>query len=201
MKKFTKFLAVLFLSFGVVCGLLACDDTSGTQNPTTQGEKFEIVIPNVEHGKVTASSTSVEKGQNVELTVSPDSNYELEYLKANDVTLTVANNKATIENVTEKQTITASFIGVEVVVTFVVDGETLSTKNVRYGSTYGELPAAGSMVGYEFGGWYTEADGDGELVTKDSSVANAGAHELYAYYTPLSFTIYIIHYKCIIIKD
>ena len=100
MKKFSRIFAFLFL----VLGLVVCFSASScTPNEQPEVEKFDIVLPNVEHGQISASSTLVEKGQSVELTVTPDSNYELEYLKSNDEELVVTNNNATIENVTENQ--------------------------------------------------------------------------------------------------
>ena len=191
MKKFTRILTLLFLSLGLVFGLLACDDDeqSQTPEPTPQVETFDITVSSAEHGKVTASSTSVEKGQSVELTVTPDTNYELEYLKANGNVLTVANNKATIENVSENKTITASFIGVKVTVSFVANGSTLSTSEVRYGTAYGELPEASAAAGYAFSGWYTEANGAGSKVTKDSLVNVGANHSLYAHFEALPITV------------
>ena len=188
MKKFTKFLTILFLSIGAVFGLLACDNG---ENPEQKPEieTFSITIPDVEHGSVTASSTLVEKGQSVELIVSPDLNYELEYLKVNGYVLTVTNNKVTIDNVTENKTVSASFIGVKVNVSFVVDGSTLSTSELRYGSVYGELPTAQAIAGYAFNGWYTEANGAGSKVTKESLVNVGSDHSLYAYFEALPINV------------
>ncbi len=46
--------------------------------------------------------------------------------------------------------------------------------------TYGELAAA-TLTGYDFDGWYTEAEG-GELVTKDTPYATGvSARHLYAH--------------------
>ncbi|MCX7026445.1 MAG: InlB B-repeat-containing protein [Spirochaetes bacterium] len=54
-----------------------------------------------------------------------------------------------------------------------------ASKAVKVGQAYGELPVP-TKVGFAFGGWHTEPDGRGNLVTDSSKVvANAG-HTLYA---------------------
>ncbi len=189
MKSFTRILTILFLSFGLVFGLLACGSKDDETPVEPDVEKFEIVLPTVEHGSITASSSSVEEGGSVELTVTPDTNYELEYLKANDVALTVTENKATIENVTADQTITASFIGVEMTVTFVVDGATLEESKYRFGDAYGTLPTATAPSGYEFAGWYTEESGAGNVVTAESKVSVGSNHSIYAHFTLAPLTV------------
>ena len=190
-KNFTRLFTILFLSLGLVFGLLACGDDK-TDNPNTNNEEtYSIVLPSVEHGSVTASSTSVKKGEAVELTVTPDEYYELDFLKANGKDLTVSNGKATINDIQEDQTITAAFVGVDVVVTFVVDGATLETKTLKYGAAYGTLPSVVAPDGYDFSGWYTEANGAGSVIEATTLVANGKAHSVYAYLTakPLNVTV------------
>ena len=53
---------------------------------------------------------------------------------------------------------------------------------VRTGQPYGQLPqiAADSREGYTFGGWYLEADCEGEEVTADTVVTAQTDHVLYA---------------------
>ena len=179
-KKFKKYAFALLLSICLTFSLVACKDNGQVDPPVV--EKYSITVPNVEHGKVTASATTVEKGESVELTVTPDTNYELDYLKTNGNALNVINNKAKIENVSEDQNVTAAFKGVEVTVTFVSNGNTVETKNVRYGDAYGQLPEASAPSGYNFQGWYTETNGAGSLVTAQTIVNNGSSHSVYAYY-------------------
>ena len=190
MKKFTKVLTILFLSLGLVFSLLACNKPGGGPN-NGEEETYSIVLPNVENGTVTASATSVKKGESVELTVTPAQHYELEFLKANDVELTVSNNKATISDITENQTITASFVGVDVVVTFVADGNTVESKTLKYGQAYGTLPTPNSNSGYEFAGWYTGENGAGSLVEEGTKVSTGEAHSLYAYFTAIPLEVVV----------
>jgi len=187
-NKFVNCFNVLFLLLGLVFGLVACKPKD---NPTPSGgnETYSIILPSLENGTITASSTSVEKGESVELTVIPNDFYELEYLKANDVDLLVSNNKATISNISEDQTITASFVGVDVVVTFVVDGSSIDTKTLKYGQAYGSLPTPQSND--EFAGWYTQADG-GTLVKEDTILTNGQNHSLYAHFNVVEPKIKVV---------
>ena len=190
MKKFTKVLTILSLSLGLIFGLLACKPNE-EPDPEVKEETYSIVLPSVENGTVTASATSVKKGESVELTVTPNQYYELDFLKANDVELTVSNNKATISNISENQTITASFVGVDVVVTFVADGNSVESKTLKYGQAYGTLPTPNSNGGYEFAGWYTSENGAGSLVEAETLVDNGEAHSLYAYFTAIPLDVVV----------
>ena len=63
-NKFVKCLTILFLSLGLVFSLLACKPSDNpTEVPTPSGteETYSIVLPSVENGSITASSTSVKK--------------------------------------------------------------------------------------------------------------------------------------------
>ena len=172
MKSLRKVLSVVLLFGVLMVGLFACKPT----------ETYDVQIGNIENGSVTASATTVEKGASVTLNVSPDEYYELEYLKVNDSEVEVTNNEAVIENVTEDLVVSASFIGVEVTVSFRAYTETADIK-VRYGAKYGTLPEANVQPGYEFAGWYTEQDGNGVKVTADTIVSNGNNHTLHAHQT------------------
>lgn len=73
---------------------------------------------------------------------------------------------------------------------------TLSEENKTMGAdadTYGELATA-TLTGYDFDGWYTEAEG-GELVTKDTPyVTGVSARHLYAHWTARTDTKYTIQH-------
>ncbi len=61
------------------------------------------------------------------------------------------------------------------------DGGEMSetTRTVTFGSAYGSLPVP-QKSNYEFGGWYTQANGAGVEVTAESLVTIADNHTLYA---------------------
>ena len=57
------------------------------------------------------------------------------------------------------------------------------TLNIEYNDKYSDLPTP-TKDGYIFGGWYTEPDGEGTLITNSSKVLNTKNHTLYAYWLP-----------------
>ena len=65
------------------------------------------------------------------------------------------------------------------------DGQLMgdSTRTVTFGQPYGELPTP-TLQGYNFAGWYTANDDSGKKVEADTVVETAGAHTLYAKWTP-----------------
>jgi uncharacterized repeat protein (TIGR02543 family) len=69
----------------------------------------------------------------------------------------------------------------KLLVTFDPRGGTVdpATKLVKKGSEYGELPVPGNP-GYAFGGWRTEADGRGSLITASTKVTAKADQTLYA---------------------
>jgi len=68
-----------------------------------------------------------------------------------------------------------------ILVTFDPNGGTVETssKSVAQGLVYGELPLA-SRIGYAFGGWWTETNGKGKLVTPTTKVTGKTSQTLYA---------------------
>ncbi len=89
--------------------------------------------------------------------------------------------KDTKVEVTSDQTIYAHWTANSYAVTFNADGGTVtaSTKNVTFGSTYGELPTP-SRSGYTFAGWWTAVD-SGEQINAESVVKTASDHVLYTH--------------------
>lgn len=59
---------------------------------------------------------------------------------------------------------------------------------VTYGSSYGTLPTATPVAGYEFTNWYTGAS-DGTKVTASTKVTNASSHTLYARYKAKTYIV------------
>ena len=71
-------------------------------------------------------------------------------------------------------------------------GDDLSstTKDIVFASTYGELATViFNEDGYEFGGWYTQSNGQGDRITETSIVGIGEDHTLYAYKAPIEYTI------------
>ena len=60
-------------------------------------------------------------------------------------------------------------------------GDITASKNVTYGSTYGNLPVP-TRTGYTFRGWYTGENGQGTEVNAGTTVTTASAHTLHAYW-------------------
>ncbi|MFQ7462578.1 MAG: N-acetylmuramoyl-L-alanine amidase [Agathobacter sp.] len=91
--------------------------------------------------------------------------------------------------VTSDQTIYAHWTANSYAVTFNADGGTVtaSTKNVTFGSTYGELPTP-SRSGYTFAGWWTAVD-SGEQINAESVVKTASDHVLYAHWVLNSVSV------------
>jgi uncharacterized repeat protein (TIGR02543 family) len=58
---------------------------------------------------------------------------------------------------------------------------------VTYDETYGELPAV-TRTGYDFGGWYTEAENGSEVKSTTKVTATQG-HKLYAHWTADTYTV------------
>jgi len=93
--------------------------------------------------------------------------------------------------VTGDATYTAVFIvEVPVQVTFVLSpGSYLSPASqslvqTKYvGLTYGDMPHV-ARSNYTFIGWFTEPDGEGDLILSTTEVTNAEAHSLYCYFEP-----------------
>jgi uncharacterized repeat protein (TIGR02543 family) len=61
-------------------------------------------------------------------------------------------------------------------------GNSVSSKSVTYGSTYGTLTTP-TRTGYSFGGWYTGTNGTGSQVTASTTVSLTSNQTLYAKWT------------------
>ncbi len=64
--------------------------------------------------------------------------------------------------------------------------EAYEPKKVRYGETYGKFPPEPTRTGYEFAGWFTDAE-DGTQVKLDDVVT--ASHTLYAHWTANTYTV------------
>lgn len=83
----------------------------------------------------------------------------------------------------------AQWDGIEYVVTFDPNGGSVepTSATVTFGSKYGTLPTP-TRYGYEFYGWYTEAEG-GSRRRETSTVNTAADHTLYAHWTAAPHTV------------
>ena len=66
-------------------------------------------------------------------------------------------------------------------------GGATATKQVAYGSTYGNLPTP-TREGYTFNGWFT-AKADGSKVESSTPFTTASEHEIYAQWTANKYTV------------
>ena len=103
-------------------------------------------------------------------------------------------NSADKVTITSNQTLYAQWSTGSYLVTFNANGGTVSTptKNVVYGSTYGELPTP-ERVGYSFTGWRTGNGNNSALIKSDTTVSIAANHTLYASWDPNSYTVTFVY--------
>jgi len=94
--------------------------------------------------------------------------------------------------ITSNQTLYAHWNANVYTVTFNGNNGTMgstTTKNVSYGSTYGNLSGIrATRTGYTFTGWYTAASG-GTKVTSTTKVTQAKDHTLYAHWKLGTYTV------------
>ena len=69
-----------------------------------------VIDTKIVNGTVTADKTSGNVGDTINLTITPDSGYEVDTVKANNVALTVENNKASFTLVEGENLVTATFV-------------------------------------------------------------------------------------------
>ena len=180
MKKRISYVAYSIL---IVLAMLTTMFVTSCDNNSVEKTTYNVVLPQVVGGSVTSNVSTVKEGESVELIVTPDTYYELSYLKVNQEAVDVTNNKAIIENVQSDLNVDVKFIGVEVEITLVVGDTAYKTYKSRYGEVYKDLAAPTLAANQEFVGWYTEKSGQGSLITSESKVNSGIAHSLYAYYT------------------
>ena len=142
---------------------------------------YSVTITDSAHGKVTADLSTVTADGSVTLTVTPDEGYMLDELKVNDAKVDVTGNTYVVANMSADVTITATFKAVTMTVSFNV--APTQSKQVTYGTAYGELPAPVGQTGQRFVGWYTQENGEGTKVEATTAVTATKDHTLYALFT------------------
>ncbi|MCR5222539.1 MAG: InlB B-repeat-containing protein [Lachnospiraceae bacterium] len=97
-------------------------------------------------------------------------------------------NGSTI-TITQNTTLYAHWQGKPLTVSFDANGGNCNSSpiTVYYEGTYGNLPTP-TRAGYDFAGWFTEADGGGQI-SSSSTVAVLTDHTLYAHWTPKTYTV------------
>ena len=112
-------------------------------------------------------------------------NYSTEY----DFNNLVFNNMTLYAKFSFITTLTANASGgvIPETIGWTGSGETV-TKNVTTYEQYGLLPTP-TRDYYDFNGWYTEENGQGTKITSDSTIINENNHSIYAYWTPIKYTI------------
>ncbi|MCR5590335.1 MAG: InlB B-repeat-containing protein [Lachnospiraceae bacterium] len=69
-----------------------------------------------------------------------------------------------------------------------INGKTDYSKEISFGSTYGTPGNLKARNGYSFAGWFTDAEG-GTKIENNTVMLTASDHELYAHWTPNSYTV------------
>lgn len=100
---------------------------------------------------------------------------------------------STLVTTASDHTLYANWIANTYTTTFDAQGGTdpsVAFKTVTYASAYGSLATTTSTkTGYDFGGWWTEEDGGGQLIEATSTVTTYQDHTLYAYWDPITYTV------------
>lgn len=127
---------------------------SGTYNdPWIFVERYEVVVSsaNTSYGDVSPKIYSANKGEDVEIRLIPNSEYEYDYNNCNAV---YSSNKITIRNVTKNISCKVYFKKKKYTLTYNNNGGTgCTSKTVTSGNTWGTL-CTPNKTNYEFQGWY-----------------------------------------------
>ena len=148
-----------------------------------------------------SSGNYVKAGDNVTFTQTPSSSgyvFKGWYTTADgNTTVTgMSTSDNVLDAIAANATVYAQYTANHYTVSFNVNGGTASTpdsKEVTFGSAYGELPGGMTHASKVFKGWYTTSSG-GTLVTASTLVSTAGDHTLYAQYEDIYDVT--IQYKC-----
>ena len=126
----------------------------------TVSDPFKLKMPeyavvlNVVNGSAALPSKMITRGENATYEITPNTGYKLVLSSNTCSNGTLSGNTFTITNVTSAQTCTITLAPESYTQTLDPNGGSVSTttKNVTYGSTYGDLPTP-TRTGYTFNGW------------------------------------------------
>ena len=129
----------------------------------TVSDPFKLKMPeyavvlNVVNGSATLPSKMITRGENATYEITPNTGYKLVLSSNTCSNGTLSGNTFTITNVTSAQSCTITLTPESYTLTLDANGGSVSTttKNVTYGSTYGDLPTP-TRTGYTFNGWYNK---------------------------------------------
>ncbi len=128
---------------------------SGTYNdPWIFVERYEVVVSsaNTSYGDVSPKIYSANKGEDVEIRLIPNSEYEYDYNNCNAV---YSSNKITIRNVTKNISCKVYFKKKKYTLNYNNNGGNgCTSKTVTSGNTWGTL-CTPNKTNYEFQGWYS----------------------------------------------
>lgn len=155
---------------------------SGCTTQTTDGP-YNITINATEGGRVTVPINQVNFGENVSISVKPNTGYRVKEFKINGEKISIVKDSYTEYCVTEDLLIEVVFDSKYTTVSFDTDGrDTISNKKFTIDANYTNLPVATSNDPDDlFMGWYTAPDGKGDYVVNSSRVPEE-AHTLYAHF-------------------
>ena len=140
------------------------------------------------NGTVTIDKTKVEMGGDVLFKVTPAENYRVKEFLINGYPVTLFENEYTEYGVMEDLSATVVFEYALVTVSFDTGtDEDIADKTVTKMESYGTLPTPTASEGKIFKGWYTQANGEGNLIKASSRVQATDTQTLYAYFAePIS---------------
>lgn len=143
------------------------------------------------------SDTKIKAGTSVTFAQTALSGYTFEGWYNNSTGGTrLSTSSSYTTTINAAKTVYSNYTANTYTVSFNVNGGTASTpdsKEVTFGSAYGDLPGGMTHASKVFKGWYTLSSG-GTLVTASTLVSTAGDHTLYAQYEDIYDVT--IQYKC-----
>lgn len=103
---------------------------------------YNVEIGTFEHGSITADKTSGTYGEKVTLTVTPETNYAVDFIKLNGIAVTPTEGIYSFEIVAGKNVITAGFVSTATPITKM----TIDTTNCGFTAGYPKAEAETTMV-------------------------------------------------------
>ena len=154
------------------------------ENNTTQFN-IEVTTDNSK-GHVTGTGTYDEHSNNT-LTATPSDGYQF-IGWYNENTLLSNECSYTINNLQQNYNITARFEKINTI-NYILDQETYNPNPTTYTIADNEITLLDlAKPGYQFNGWYTEANGNGTKIIKLSTSTETD-YTIYSYFTIISYTI------------
>ncbi len=170
------------------CNTITIATSENVVTCTYPRSKYTLTINPGENGAYEGARTITDYYQKeVQLNIPTRTGYSYTWEQTGEGTYNSTTNKFTIG--LGDVSLIAKWTPNTYSVTFNPNGGEVTTgsKNVTYDSTYGELPTP-TRTGYEFKGWYTEADG-GTQITSPTTVTTTSNQTLFAKWEKILFKI------------